>query len=55
MSLYNLLFGVNQDAGELLKMLNLTTDDFGRFRDAHLNEDGRWSFPLWTLVYYIFY
>ena len=40
MSLYNLLFGVNQDAGELLKMLDLTTDSFGRFRDAHLNEDG---------------
>lgn len=40
MSLYNLLFGVNPDAGELLKMLDLTTDDFGRFRDAYLNEDG---------------
>ena len=40
MSLYNLLFGVNQDADELLKMLNLTEDSFGRFRDAYLNEDG---------------
>lgn len=40
MSLYNLLFGVNQDADELLKMLNLTEDDFGRFRDAYLNENG---------------
>lgn len=40
MSLYNLLFGVNQDADELLKMLDLTQDDFGRFRDAYLNENG---------------
>lgn len=40
MSLYNLLFGVNQDADELLKMLDLTKDSFGRFRDAYLNESG---------------
>ena len=40
MSLYNLLFSTNQDAGELLRMLNLTTDNFGRFRDAYLNENG---------------
>lgn len=40
MSLYNLLFGVNRDADELLKMLGLTQDDFGRFRDAYLNESG---------------
>lgn len=40
MSLYNLLFGVNQDADELLKMLDLTENDFGRFRDAYLNEEG---------------
>lgn len=40
MSLYNLLFGVNQDADELLKMLDLAQEDFGRFRDAYLNENG---------------
>ncbi len=40
MSLYNLLFGVNQDADELLKILGLTEDDFGRFRDAYLDEKG---------------
>lgn len=40
MSLYNLLFGVNQYAGVLLDMLNLKPDDFGRFRDAYLNADG---------------
>lgn len=40
MSLYNLLFGVNRDADELLKMLGLAQDDFGRFRDAYLNESG---------------
>lgn len=40
MSLYNLLFGVNQDADELLKILGLTESDFGRFRDAYLDEKG---------------
>lgn len=40
MSLYNMMFGENKDAKDLLKMLYLDPDDFGRFRDAYLNADG---------------
>ena len=40
MSLYNMLFGKNPFSVVLLKMLNLTEDDCGRFRDAFINENG---------------
>lgn len=40
MSLYNSLFGVNNAAPVLLKILNLSAGDFGRFRDCYLNKDG---------------
>lgn len=40
MSLYNLLFGMNPSASVLLKMLNLTEEDIGRFRDAYM-QDGK--------------
>lgn len=38
--MYNILFGVNDYAKSLLKMLNLTEEDCGRFRDCYLSEDG---------------
>ena len=40
MSMYNLLHGVNPLAPVLLKILGITEEDCGRFRDIHLNEDG---------------
>lgn len=40
MSLYNMLHGFNEHAEELLEILNLSSGDFGRFRDAYLNADG---------------
>jgi hypothetical protein len=40
MNLYNALFGVDAGYPYYLGMLGLRTDDFGRFRDAYLNEDG---------------
>lgn len=40
MSLYNALFGTNSASEALLHMLGKTMADFGRFRDAYLNEDG---------------
>ena len=40
MSLYNMLFGKNPVAPLLLKMLDLTEEDVGRFRDAYL-QDGK--------------
>lgn len=40
MSLYNMLHGFNEHAEELLGILNLSSGDFGRFRDAYLNADG---------------
>lgn len=40
MSLYHSLFGVNKLAPMLLGMLKLTPDEFNRFRDAYLNDDG---------------
>jgi hypothetical protein len=40
MSFYNSLFGVNNAAPVLLKILGKTDGDFGRFRDAYLNETG---------------
>lgn len=40
MSLYNRLFGENEDATALLGMLNLTRNEFGRYRDVYLNKEG---------------
>lgn len=40
MSLYNLLFGVDDNADFLLALLGLTRKDVGRFRDAYL-DDGK--------------
>jgi len=40
MSLYNMLHGFNEHVEELLEILNLSSSDFGRFRDAYLNADG---------------
>lgn len=37
--MYNMLFGTNELALELLNILNLKTEDFGRFRDCYLSED----------------
>lgn len=41
MSLYNRLFGENEDATVLLGMLGLTRNSFGRYRDCFLNQDGK--------------
>lgn len=38
--MYNMLFGENDVAGILLSILGKTREDFGRFRDAYLSEDG---------------
>ena len=40
MSLYNRLFGENEDAAALLGMLHLTKNKFGRYRDVYLNKEG---------------
>ena len=40
MSLYNQLFGENEDAMALLGMLSLTRNDFQRYRDVYLNKEG---------------
>lgn len=40
MSLYNKLFGENEDAVPLLGMINCTRNDFRRFRDVYLNKEG---------------
>lgn len=39
MSLYNMLFGQNPSSDNLLKLLGLDRDDFGRYRDVFV-EDG---------------
>lgn len=39
MSLYNMLFGLNEAAPVLLAVLNLTPSAVGRFRDAYLDGD----------------
>ena len=39
MSLYNMTFGVNAISPLVLGVLELTSVDFGRFRDAYLTED----------------
>ncbi len=38
MPMYNILFGCNPHAKLLLKLLNLTENDIGRFRDAFVTE-----------------
>jgi hypothetical protein len=38
MSLYNLLFGVSNQAPLVLNLLGKTEGDFGRFRDAYITE-----------------
>lgn len=38
MSLYNMLFGQNPDAGKLLGLLGKTQDDFGRYRDVFIQD-----------------
>lgn len=40
MSMYNMLFGKCPFATEFLRMLNLTEEDCGRFRDCYLNKEG---------------
>lgn len=40
MSLYNQLFGMNKDFAVLLGMIGFTMEDFGRFRDIYLCQDG---------------
>ena len=40
MSLYNMLHGMNRSSDILLSFLGLTRDDFGRFRDCYINDDG---------------
>ena len=40
MSLYNLLFGENKDTNVLLGVIELTKQDFSRFRDIFLNKEG---------------
>lgn len=39
--LYNMLFGENSHASELLDILDLDRAMFGRYRDCFLNSDGR--------------
>lgn len=38
--MYNALFGFNENADELLSMLNLTKEQVGRYRDCYLSKDG---------------
>ena len=40
MSLYNMLFKENEKADNLLCMLALDRESFGRYRDVYLNADG---------------
>ncbi len=40
MSLYNMMFGKSPLSDVLLKLINLTQDDCGRFRDVSLTEEG---------------
>ena len=41
MSLYNMLFGTNENTIELLKILNVDKMFFDRFRDIELTDDGK--------------
>lgn len=38
MSLYNMVHGVNPNTAQLMNLLQLTTGDFGRFRDVYLKD-----------------
>ena len=38
MSLYNMLFGMNPDADQLLGLLGKTKADFGRFRNVYVSD-----------------
>ena len=38
MSIYNMIFGVNPNADQLLGILGKTEGDFGRFRDVFVND-----------------
>jgi len=40
MSLYNMLFGINEEMPVLLGMIGVNTEYFDRFRDVDLIEDG---------------
>ena len=40
MSLYNRLFGENEDAEVLLGVISVTRSMFGRYRDIYLNKEG---------------
>ena len=40
MSLYNQLFGENEDAMALLGMIGITRNEFQRYRDVYLNKEG---------------
>ena len=40
MSLYNKLFGEHPDATALLGMIEVTRNDFKRYRDVYLNKEG---------------
>ena len=39
--MYNALFATNNDSDELLSMLDLTKDEFKRYRDCYLSKDGK--------------
>ena len=39
MSLYNMLFGVNPNADQLLSLLGKTRSNFGRFRDVFVEDN----------------
>ncbi len=41
MSLYNMLFGMNEDVPVLLGMLSVNMEYFDRFRDVYLVENGK--------------
>ncbi len=36
--MYNMIFGVNPDSGQLLEVLGKKRSDFGRFRDVYFDE-----------------
>ena len=41
MSMYRAIFGESTERDRLLKLLNLTQNDFYRYRDCYLTEDGK--------------
>jgi|GEM_PF-3506225 len=46
MSLYSQLFGEDKNADKLLDILKVERDWFGRFRDIHVNADGKCIYVL---------